>query len=240
MTKAIDLSKEIIKDISKDWMQELEDRNLHFIFGAIYNIPELPIEDKNRIICFIILAYSPGSLWLDLNRDRYDNKKRILDSLAANTNEEIYKNIITGKNDIIGMCTFNFLEELKDWRWPIVFNLLDYSAKMQRFANKDTETEKSWDEINKEGNKETLTEELDLEKIAKINKEKGNLLQQSIEKREQAEKMLDQIRKDFLLTNEATQADFDFKFSETSKKVDILSWRTFIKQRNEKKLIATN
>lgn len=241
MTKAIDLSKEIIKDISKDWMQELEDRNLHFIFGAIYNIPELPIEDKNRIICFIILAYSPGSLWLDLNRDRYDNKKRILDSLAANTNEDIYKNIITGKNDIIGMCTFNFLEELKDWRWTAIFNLLDFSSKMQRFANKETESEKSWDEINKSsGEKETLTEELDMEKVVKINKQKGELLQLAIQKREQAELLLEQIRKDFMQTDIATQSDFGMKFTDTAKKKDILSWRTFIKQRNEKKLIATN
>jgi len=241
MTKAIELSKKVIKDFSNDWLQELENNNLHFTFGAIYNIPSLEIEDKNRIICYIILAYSPESLWLDLQRDRHDNKKRILDNLGANINEPIYKSIFTDSNDIIGMCVFNYLDSLKDWRWPAIFNLLDFSSKMQRFASKETESEKSWDELTKDGQKQTLTEDLDIEKVVKVNKQKGELLQLAIQNREKAESLLEQIRKDYLNTDVAVKSDFGFSFTDTAKKRDILSWRTFIKELNSKKnLLASS
>lgn len=239
MTKAIDLAKLITKELDKDWSSELEDYNLHFTLGAIYNLPFIEIEDKNRIICFIIYAYSPNSLWLDLQKDRLDNKKRILDNLGANIKEDIYQQILVGNSDIISMSVFNYLEELKDYRWPMVFNLLDYSSKMQRFSNENTESEKKWQEINKEGQKETLTEEVNVEVIVKINKQKGELLQLAIEKRKQAESILEEIRKDYLLTDEATKADFGFKMTDTASKKDILSWRTFIKDLNEKKKLAT-
>jgi len=235
MSKSVELSKKIIKDLGKDWLQELEDNNLHFTFGAIYNIPNLELEDKNRIICYIILAYSPDSLWLDLQKDRQENKRKILDNIGANSDDDIYKSILTDRNDIVGMCLFNFLDELRDWRWPAIFNLLDFSSKMQRFSSKETESEKSWNEMNKDGEKETLTEELDIEKVVKVNKQKGELLQLAIQKREQAELLLEQIRKDFLQTDIATQNDFGFKFTDSSKKKDILSWRTYIKELNQKK-----
>lgn len=231
MIKAIELSKKIIKDLGKDWMDELEEINLHFTLGAIYNIPHIDIDDKNRIICFIILSYSPESKWLDLNKDRIDNKKNILTNLGANINSDLYKMILSDGNDIVGMCTFNYLEELKDWRWPAIFNLLDFSSKMQRFSSKETESEKSWDELSKDGNIETLTEELDIEKIVKVNKQKGELLHLAIQKREQAESLLEKIRKDFLQTDIASQADFGFKFTDTSKKKDIMSWRQYIKNK---------
>ena len=238
MEKAIRVSKQIIKELDKDWMQELEDNNLHSTFGAIYSIPNIDIEDKNRIICFIIYAYSPESLWLDLKRDRLDNKKRILDSLGANTSLEIYTGILNNSHDIVGMCTFNFLSELKDWRWSMIFSLLDYSSRQQRFASEDTDAEKTWEELNKEGKKETLKEEIDISQILKINKDKGALLQLSIEKRMQADEMIEQIRKDYVATDVATQSDFRFKFTDTSKQRDILSWRKFIKERNERKKVA--
>lgn len=238
MSKTIEIAKKISTALDNEWLPELEENNLHLTFGAIYNLPNVEIEDKNRIVCFIIYAYSPDSLWLDLKKDRHTNKKKILDSLGANTNADIYKHLLVNNNEICSMCIFNYLEELKDWRWPVVFNLLDYSSKMQRFANKDTESEKSWDEINKEGQKETLTEEVDMEKVVKINKQKGDLLQMAIDKRRQADALLKEMEKDFLSTDIATQADFLFKFTETAKKKDILSWRTFIRDSKQKGLLV--
>ncbi len=135
------------------------------------------------------------------------------------------------------MCIFNFLEEIKDFRWSLIFNLLDYSSKMQRFSSENTDSEKKWDEI-KDGQKHTLTEEIDMDKVVKINKSKGELLGLAIEKRKQAEALLEEIRKDFLHTDVGVKADFGFTFTDTAKKRDVLSWRQWIKDLNAKKLTA--
>lgn len=235
MQKAIELAKKISKDLETDWLPSLEDHNLHFTFGAIYSIPQIDIEDKNRIVCFIVYAYSPDSLWLDLKKDRLDNKKKILESLGANSKLEIYNQLLENGNDRIGMCIFNYLEELKDSRWREIFANLDYASTMMRFASKKTESEISWDQMNKEGNKETLTQDIDTDKLVKINKDKGILLDLASDKREKAEKLIEQIKKDYVATDASVQSDFNFSFTDTAKKKDILSWRQFISERNERK-----
>jgi len=238
MKKAVDLSKKIMKSLDVDYTSDLEDLNLHLTLGSIYNLPDTEIEDKNRVLCFVILAYSPDSGWLDLGKDRLQNKNKILESLGADTKVPLFQSILNGKNDLTGMCIFNYIEELKDWRWPAIFNLLEFSSKIQLFASKDTETAITWEEAGKEGEKIKLTEEIDVQKIATVNKQKGDLLSLSIKKREEAEHLLDQIRKDFVHTDNAVQSDFGFSFTDTSKKTDILSWRAFINARNEKKRSA--
>src|SRR5690606_19314881 len=152
-------------------------------------------EDKNRIICFIIYAYSPHSLWLDLKRDRIENKMRILESLGANIKKDIFQQTISNSHEIVQMSVFNFLEEIKDWRWPTIFNLLEFSSKMQRFATEETAEEKKYQKKDKDGETHNITEEIDIKVIANVNKEKGNLLDQAIAKRREADKLLEEIRK---------------------------------------------
>lgn len=239
MKKTIEAAKLISKSLDNDCMEILEERNLHNIFQAIYNL-HISIEDKNRIICFIIYSYDPDSLWLDLNKDRIENKIKILTSLGVNVDSIEYQTILYNKNEIVEMCVFNYLEELKDWRWQSIYNLLDYSSKMQRFSSQETETERKTDEKNKEGNKFTLIEEYDIDKISKVNLQKGAILESAIAKRRTAEALLEEIKKDFLHTDIATKSDYNFNLTDTSKKKDILSWRAYRKERNEQKLTANN
>ena len=89
--------------------------------------------------------------------------------------------------------------------------------------------------MNKEGQKETLTEEIDIEKILKSEKEKGQLMDMAEDKRRKADKYIEEIRKDFVATDHATQQEFGFQFTESVKKKDIYSWSEFIRDRNEKK-----
>jgi hypothetical protein len=67
-------------------------------------------------------------------------------------------------------------------------------------------------------------------------KDKGILIQQSIDAKNNAENILNEIRKDFVATDDAVQKDFAFSFTDTAKKKDVLSWRAFIKDRNLKKV----
>lgn len=232
MQKALNLANKIRKDFDKSWIAELQEYGLHHVFTPIYKLNDANLEDCNRIICYIIFAYSPGSLWIDIKKDRIEVKKRILHNLDADINKKLFSDIINNNiTDIIGTTIFNFLEELKDWRWKVVYDLLEYSARMSRFANAETSNEK----IKKKGKGENEVEiiaSVDIEIISKVNKEKGQLLQMSIEKRKQADEMINEIRKEFVATDSAVQPDFNFQFSDTTKKKDIMSWSYFI--RNDK------
>lgn len=239
MQKSLDLIKSISKNLSKNWKEELFEYNMPESFSNIYSATD--VENGNRIICFIVYAYSPDSLWLDFRKDRLENKIKILHNLNANVSESIFQDLINNKNDISGMAIFDFLETLKSWKWRAIYDLLDYSSKMFRFATQETEVERTFDKMNKEGEVKTLTQEYDLDLVSKVNKEKGLLLNQAIDKRKQADILLEEIRKEFVSTDHLTQQDFGFNFTDTSKKRDILSWKTFITELQErKKSVARN
>ncbi len=237
MQKALEIAKAIKKNLEADHSSLLDDYNLLPIFRAIYNIPNVDIEDKNRIICYIIYAYDPESTWLDLKTDRLVSKNKILDSLGANMTLPIYERVIWVNDDIVGMCIFNYLEQLKTHKWKDVFDLLDLASKIRRFATEETEDERSYQRMNKEGEVKNITSEIELDTLVKIYKGKSDLMDQSIEKRRKADAIIDEIRKDFVLSDMATQSDFSFNFTESSKRKDVLSWRSFIRERNEKKSI---
>lgn len=234
MQKSIEVTRTISKNLSVDHSSLLEDYNLHYTLGGIYRL-KIDIEDQNRIICFIIYAYDPESLWLDLKKDRDSNRNRILENLGANTTLKIYDSLRSRNDDIINMCVFNYLEELKNWKWAIIFNLLDNAAILQRFASEETEAEKSYQKMNKDGEVKTITSDIDVETLVKAHKGKSDLLDQAISKRRQADALLDELRKEFVSTDQATQSDFGFNFTDTAKKKDILSWRSFIREKNLKK-----
>lgn len=233
MQKAIDLIKKISKDLSKDFKEELWEYHMPETFTNIYSLTHN--ENANIIICFIVYAYHPDSLWLELHKDRVENKTNILKSLGADMNDPLFEEVINNKHEIINMAIFDFLESLKSWKWRAIFDLLDYSSRMSRFASQETELERTFDKMSKEGEVKTLTQEYDLDVISKINKEKGLLLDQSIAKRKQADLILEEIRKEYMNSDIATQKDFDFTYTETAKKKNILSWKEFIIDLNERK-----
>lgn len=235
MYKALELAKIIRGNIGSNHLSLLEDYNLKSVFRNIYSI-DASIEETNIIVCYIIYAYSPQSLWLDIKKDRVDNKISILNGLEADMGKDLFKDILYNKNEIINISIFDYLEQLKSWEWRAIFELLDYAAKMSRFAAKETKSELQWSELNnKSGEKETLTEEIDIKTIVSVNKEKGILLQQAIDKRKQADEMLEKIKKEYVNTDVATQADFGVTFTDTSTQRDIMSWRQHIIKRNEKR-----
>lgn len=228
MQQAVDLAKKITTDYNKDWSSEIQDLGLHKVFDIIYSLSD-SMAVKNKIICFIIYAFSPNSGWLDLKKDRYENKKKILSHLDADISRKIFADILERKNDKVSTATFNFLEELKDWRWGAVYDYYDFSSRLFRFASEKTEEEKvSEKKVKGKDEKEVVTEGLGIEAIAKIEAQKGNLLKDAVAKRKEGDVILEEIRKDFVTTDHATKSDYGFDFTDTAKKKNILSWREFI------------
>lgn len=235
MNKAIEAANLISKDLNKNHSFYLEDIGLSKTFSGIYYLG-LPGKDENRLICFIIYSYDPDSKRLDIRKDRYENKYSILESLGAHMDSEVFNEILTNSNEEFNNVVTNYLESLTNWRWPSIYSLLDYHSSMIRFATQKTEAEKSFDKINKEGVKTTLVQEYDIDTISKVNLQKSEIFKRAIEAREQADKLLEDIRKEFMPTDHAIQSDFGFTFTDTAKKkVDIMSWRSWIQELNEKK-----
>jgi len=106
---------------------------------------------------------------------------------------------------------------------------MDYHSNMFRFANQKTEEEKKNDKFNKDGVVKTLTTEYDIDKISKVNKQKGELMDQALLAREKADKLILEIKKEYVNTDTAVQQDLGFAFTETYNKRDIYSWREFVK-----------
>lgn len=239
MQKFIECARKIITDLEKNWLPEFYELGLNKTFDEIYRL-NVSITEANLLTSFIIFSYDPDSSRLDIRKDRYENKCQILSGIGGNINSALFKDILENNNEAFNNVVLNYLEKITTWQWPTIFSLLDYHSNMLRFANQKTEVEKSIDKMNKEGEVKTLTQDYDIDTLAKVNKTKGELLSAAIEAREKASKLLLEIKKDFMPTDHATQSDFNFVFTDTAKdKVDILSWRSFIRQRNDRKASTT-
>lgn len=237
MRKGIEIADKIKKEPELNWLSELEYIDLHKTFSPLYNF-DTSLKEQNLLTCFIIYGYDPDSLKLDVRKDRYENKVSIMNNIGININTNLIEEILNNSNEIFNNCVVLYLEQLTNWRWGTIFALLDYHSNMIRFCNQKTEAEKSIDKMNKEGEVKTLTTEFDIDVISKVNIQKSDLLKRAIESREQADRLLDDIRKEFMPTDHATQSDFGFNFTDTAKKkINIMSWRDFRKQSNEKKLL---
>jgi DNA segregation ATPase FtsK/SpoIIIE-like protein len=238
MQKAIECAKYLSKKSTDNNSEYLEEINLKNVFEGIYNLG-FPTVDENRLISFVIFAYDPDSQKLDIRKDRYENKVSIMSNIGIDVSNELMQEILSNSNEKFNHVVLLYLHELTDWRWLQIYSYLDYHSNMIRFANQKTEEERKYDKMNKEGIIKELTEEYDIETIAKINKNKGELLNLAMDARHKADLLLEEIRKSFVSTDHAVQQDFGFTFTETAKKpVDILSWRLFIKELNEKKKLS--
>jgi len=231
MQKYIDVAKQLSEDPGKNWLPYLKEHNLHMVFNPIYRM-NLNTEDMNLLVSFIIFSYHPDSPKLDVRKDRFDNKTRIAESIELDTSNEIIDQVFNNSNETANDVILNLLADLTDWRWSTVFSLLDYQSNMMRFVNQKTEIEKKTEKLDKEGQTISTVEEFELSEIAKINKQKGELLEMATAAREKAEALILQIKRDVMNTDVAIQSDMGFSFSDTAKKkVDVESWKEFIRNR---------
>lgn len=230
MQKAIELARKISDNLDSVWIDEVKEVNLHKIFEPVFKL-NLSLTDLNTIVCYIIYAYDNDSTWLNLNRDRIENKKEILKGLNADLNRATYSDLLNNENEIILDVITNYLIGQTTWKWQQIITQIEYHAKMMRFVNQKTEEEKTVDKMNKEGEVKTLTTDYDIDTITKVNKEKGILLEQALKARREADTLLAEIKKEFVQLDNLTQGEFGFEVTE-EKNINPESWREFIKRRN--------
>lgn len=225
--KAIDIAKSISKKPEADYSDDLHEINLHKIFEPILKLKH-KAKTCNLIVGYIIFAYSKDSTWLDIRKDRLENKLSIFRSLEIDKSSDPFREILHNQNEIVNDVLSEYLAEQTDWRWQSILTHLAYHENMLRFINQKTATEKSYDKVDKEGNVNNLSEEYDIDTIVKVNKQKGELLLLASNARREADKLISEIKKDFVGLDNAVQQDFGFEMTD-EKKMDIMSWRSFVK-----------
>lgn len=234
MKTAIDLAKKMYKEPEVNWLSDLELINLHSIFTPIYRMNN-NISTLNKLVSYIIYAYSNESSWLRNKGDRYDNKIKILKGLEADYESVFFIEIASNQNDVVNGVIGEYLIDQTTWKWRTIMTSLDYHSNMIRFVGQNTDNEKKTDRINKEGNKHTLTEEYDIDTISKVNKQKGELLELAIKARERADKLLSEIETEFMVLAEAVQQDFGFSMT-SEKTINYLSWEERIRKRKKEQV----
>lgn len=214
MIKAIEASKKISKSLGENHLEYLKELNLHKIFEPIFRL-NYSIEVCNTIVCYIIYAYDNHSNWINLNADRLDDKLNILNGLDADINDATFSEIVSQRVVEINDVIVDYLITITNWKWRTILSCFDFHAINTKAATEPT----------------TSTDELDK---AKINKAKGELLKEAIRQREVGENLLKEIQKDYVKTDRATQQDFNFEIT-NERNIDIMSWRSWIRELNEKK-----
>lgn len=230
---SLELAKKMAKDLEQNYLPELELANLHTIFRPIYK-HNLTIAAQNTLVAFIIFSYSEDSPWLNPRKDRNVNKREILEGLGADPDNRIYREVLDYTNEDIHQVTITYLMFQKDARWVQIASLLDYSDKMMLFGNQRTsEKQKTGTSETEEKGTVDVFEYLDQSEIAKINKEKGELLLKAIDARTKAESLIKSIENDYQKLDAVTNSEFGFSFTDT--KIDILSWESRLRARQSKK-----
>jgi len=220
MQKAIQAAKQISKNLDADATPTLEEYNLHTAFDSIYFMG-LDNKITNTLICAIIYAYDASSNWCDLKKTSNDDKLNILKGLKADMTVEWYTHFIELTNEDINNAIGDFLDLQPDWRFSQVLRSRDFHSKSLKEKNPDFTG-------------------LDNDKVIKAKEALGKYIREGLNHRKIADEYILQIEKDYVNLNHRTEQDFGSKFTEKELSVDILSWRHWIMQLNEKKKIKTS
>lgn len=225
----IKLAHSIVKDLDRNWLPDLQEINLHNIFAPIYKLNH-NISVCNTIVAFIIYAYSNDSPWLNLKEDRKDNKLKILKGIRQDTDRHVFSNLLNNDDEEINEVIAKYLEDQANWKFSAVVDLVEYHSRIMRFVRSKTESEKREDVLTKDGQKEELISEYDQSSVAKVNIQKGQLINQALEARTKADSLIDELNKEYVQLNNAVHSDFGFNLTD-ERKIDPYSWSQFIRHR---------
>lgn len=221
MSKVLDLILELKSDMSSNWQDRLDKINIlpdvKILYGKGYSQTF-----SNRLLAFIILAYDNKSGWVEIHKDRWENKRKIWKRLGGEI-DDLTRSIIHNENELVNHVVAWYLDYQRDWRWQSIATCFEYHSEMMRFGGFRT-----LEEIVEDGDDtgEKITKEISTDKVAKANTEKGSNIQKGIEHRLKGEAMLDEIRRDFVSLDTITDKEGAGKITETT---NPMSWASFLR-----------
>lgn len=127
-------------DLESDWTQQLEDMNIYDDVSFIYTAPGIEGDTLlgNIVLCFTVLAYDNKSKFLEPHKDRWENKKKIMITLAGLSCMTIplfVKVIDNGHKESFDLSKW-YIEYQKDWRWKDIVSCMEYHSMAIQMSNK--------------------------------------------------------------------------------------------------------
>jgi hypothetical protein len=232
MSKALDLIWKLKATMTEDWQDELERKNLLEDFKPLYKIEGWSRRMANTVVAFIVLAYDNDSGWVEIRKDRYENKYKIMQRLGGDIADDAIIRVVEGENDVVEQVVNWYLYDyLPDWRWGSILAGMQYHSEMMKFANQKTK-DKEVGGFEKESGKALYTD-IPTKDIAKANVDKGALIEQALKRRKEADELYEQIRKEFMTVDKISEKEGRRKVTDIK---DILSHEKWLngKKRNAK------
>jgi hypothetical protein len=192
-----------------NWSEELDKVNIWHMVQPLYK----EIEDRrtaNIILAFIVLAYDASSDYLQITKDRLMDKRSIMMRLAGEScfDKEIFLQAVLGDDGGPIDSTIEwYIDQQKDWRWQTIVTGIEFHSRAQALS-------KGADSLK------------DMHSA-------GSTLNVAEERREKADRYLDNIRTEFADLDTALEKEDRVKVSERLSN-DPTVWEMFIKRRNHK------
>jgi hypothetical protein len=188
-----------IKLLSSSWVDELELMNVYEDVEPLYNIKDKGY-NPNVALAFIILSYDRRSEWIQIHKDRIENKTKIMQTIAGLScmSVERYANIVKGKDDAANQVISWFLDYQKDWRWKTIVRCFEYHSTVMNMPQMGT-------------SKDTL--------------DIGRCITEAVNKRKEGEKLWKEIKTEFVNLDTILEQEGKHKITEN---IDFMSHEQFI------------
>lgn len=231
MSKILEIVQKRKNKLDESWMDDFEELNIDRELSFMYK-SGLSVLEANIIFSFIILSYDKSSGWIEMHKNRMDNKKRIMTKLGGDLNNKVFADAVDNSSLFAQNIKVWFMRYIRDWRWETIMAYFDYHSEMMKFGGFKTIEEiedVSYEDLGEEGGgiQEVKTvKAIPVDKLAKGNIDKGSNLEKATQLRKQAEEMWEEIKKEFMVTDTVLEREGSMKITST---VDPESWEQFIR-----------
>jgi hypothetical protein len=200
MSKMFDVVLKLKRDMKADWQDTLDRNGVLDDFMPIYK-QKWSTETTNRIIAFIVFAYDNESGWIQIHKDRQENKEDILLKLGFKLSDKVAKSVLTGSNKAVEGVVEWFIKFQMDWRWKSILACHQYHSDMTDYANQRYQPEAPEESIlddDEEEEKKPAFKMLGEDKIVGMNIAKGKVLDEAIKRRREGDALMSEIKKEFV------------------------------------------
>lgn len=226
MSKILDLVLQHKQDLTSDWTEDLDKIGVLDEINFVYK-QGWTIEEANRVLAFVILAYDNESGWIELHKNRLDNKRKIWNKLGG-VEDKFGNAIIESASLAAKDLRVWLMRHTRDWRWDTIMTCFDYHAEMMEFGGfKTMDQLETIKYTESEGGMQEVKEyhSVSVDKLSKGNLDKGSNIEKGIAMRQKGETLLEEIKKEFQQVDSVLEKEGKRKITAAT---DIMSWEKFI------------
>lgn len=202
MDKLLTTIQSLKQDLEADWRNTLDNIGLWPSVQILYK--DFTNWHANVILTFIVLAYHRESGWINLHKDRQENKDQIMldiGGIGALQDEELEK-ACRGSCDTT-MCVVRWLMDYqKDWRWLTIEQCFAFHSEIMHAPRSDD------------------------------HKKRGQAISEAIDKRREGDKLLKEIQQEFIAVDSILEAEGLPKITDEGSGPG--SWEEFLRRRKNK------